>query len=160
MKRKLHVISCPRSRQRVWFGDTGLAVPPRASLLILQTAGSFTCVLQTLQYMFRKANCPCRRIIRVDTEESCNPLHYVSTAAPYYAAFRTTAAAAIFICVVLKAVFWGACHYLTNRFQMEAPVAPSRSLQEASVGMAEAFAKPSRSLLGGFSKPSAPATSS
>ena len=33
----------------------------------------------------------------------------------------------------------GACHYLTNRFQMEAPVAPSRSLQEASVGMAEAF---------------------
>ena len=54
----------------------------------------------------------------------------------------------------------GACHYLTNRFQMEAPVAPSRSLQEASVGMAEAFAKPSRSLLGGFSKPSAPATSS
>ena len=52
------------------------------------------------------------------------------------------------------------CHYLTNRFQMEAPVAPSRSLQEASVGMAEAFAKPSRSLLGGFSKPSAPATSS
>ena len=26
-----------------------------------------------------------------------------------------------------------------NRFQMEAPVAPSRSLQEASVGMAEAF---------------------
>ena len=53
---------------------------------------------------------------------------------------------------------WGACHYLTNRFQMEAPVAPSRSLQEASVGMAEAFAKPSRSLLGGFSKPSAPAT--
>ena len=54
----------------------------------------------------------------------------------------------------------GACHYLTNRFQMEAPVAPSRSLREASVGMAEAFAKPSRSLLGGFSKPSAPATSS
>ena len=33
----------------------------------------------------------------------------------------------------------GACHYLTNRFQMEAPVAPSRSLREASVGMAEAF---------------------
>ena len=95
MKRKLHVISCPRSRQRVWFGDTGLAVPPRVSLLILQTAGSFTCVLQTLQYMFRKANCPCRRIIRVGTGESCNPLHYVSTAAPY-AAFRTTAAAAIF----------------------------------------------------------------
>ena len=27
--------------------------------------------------------------------------------------------------------FWGACHYLTNRFQMEAPVAPSRSLREA-----------------------------
>ena len=54
----------------------------------------------------------------------------------------------------------GACHYLTNRFQMEAPVAPSRSLREASVGMAEAFAKPSRSLLGGFSKPSAPARSS
>ena len=54
----------------------------------------------------------------------------------------------------------GACHYLTNRFQMEAPVVPSRSLREASVGMAEAFAKPSRSLLGGFSKPSAPATSS
>ena len=43
----------------------------------------------------------------------------------------------------------GACHYLTNRFQMEAPVAPSRSLREASVDMAEAFAKPS-----------APATSS
>ena len=33
----------------------------------------------------------------------------------------------------------GACHYLTNRFQMEAPVAPSRSLREASVGMAEAL---------------------
>ena len=26
----------------------------------------------------------------------------------------------------------GACHYLTNRFQMEAPVAPSRGLQEGS----------------------------
>ena len=26
----------------------------------------------------------------------------------------------------------GACHYLTNRFQMEAPVVPSRSLQEGS----------------------------
>ena len=36
----------------------------------------------------------------------------------------------------------------------------SQSLREASVGTAEAFAKPSRSLLGGFSKPSAPATSS
>ena len=45
----------------------------------------------------------------------------------------------------------GACHYLTNRFQMEAPVAPSRSLREASVGMAEAFAKPSRRLLEAFS---------
>ena len=33
----------------------------------------------------------------------------------------------------------GACHYLTNRFQMKAPVAPSRSLQEGS-------AKPSRSV--------------
>ena len=71
------------------------------------------------------------------------------------------------VCVFFLAIesfrtteFGGACHYLTNRFQMEAPVAPSRSLQEASVGMAEAFAKPSRSLLGGFSKPSAPATSS
>ena len=42
-----------------------------------------------------------------------------------------------------------ACHYVTNRFQMKASVAPSRRLQEASVGMAEAFAKPS-----------APATSS
>ena len=33
----------------------------------------------------------------------------------------------------------GDCHYLTNRFQMKAPVAPSRSLQEGS-------AKPSRSV--------------
>ena len=39
-------------------------------------------------------------------------------------------------------------------------MAPSRRLQEASVGMTEAFAKLSRSLLGDFSKPSAPATSS
>ena len=37
---------------------------------------------------------------------------------------------------------------------------PSRRLHEASVGMAEAFAKPSRSILEAFSKPSAPATSS
>ena len=34
---------------------------------------------------------------------------------------------------------------------MEAPVAPSRSLREATVGMAEAFAKPSRRLLEAFS---------
>ena len=27
----------------------------------------------------------------------------------------------------------GACHYLTNRFKMKAPVAPSRSLQEGSM---------------------------
>ena len=38
---------------------------------------------------------------------------------------------------VALTVFVGACHYLTNRFQMKAPVAPSRSLREASVGMAE-----------------------
>ena len=43
--------------------------------------------------------------------------------------------------------FRGACHYLTNRFQMEAPVAPSRSLQEGS-------AKPSRSLQGATTNPS------
>ena len=35
--------------------------------------------------------------------------------------------------------FGGACHYLTNHFQMEAPVAPSRSLQEG-------YAKPSWSV--------------
>ena len=41
--------------------------------------------------------------------------------------------------LIVASVSTGACHYLTNRFQMEAPVAPSRSLQEAFVGMAEAF---------------------
>ena len=40
---------------------------------------------------------------------------------------------------LVKATPLGACHYLTNRFQMKAPVAPLRSLREASVGMAEAF---------------------
>ena len=40
----------------------------------------------------------------------------------------------------------GACHYLTNRFQMEAPVAPSRSLREA-------FAKPSREFREAFAEP-------
>ena len=47
--------------------------------------------------------------------------------------------------------FLGACHYLTNRFQMEAPVAPSRSLREA-------FKRAPRSLRGaclreGFAEP-------
>ena len=37
---------------------------------------------------------------------------------------------------------WGACHYLTNRFQMNAPVAPSRSLRGA--GLREGFAEPPR----------------
>ena len=37
---------------------------------------------------------------------------------------------------------WGACHYLTNRFQMKAPVAPSRSLRGA--GLREGFAEPPR----------------
>ena len=46
----------------------------------------------------------------------------------------------------------GACHYLTNRFQMKAPVAPSRSLREA-------FKRAPRSLRGaclreGFAEPS------
>ena len=45
----------------------------------------------------------------------------------------------------------GACHYLTNRFQMKAPVAPSRSLREA-------FKRAPRSLRGaclreGFAEP-------
>ena len=38
----------------------------------------------------------------------------------------------------------GACHYLTNRFQMEAPVAPSRSLRGAC--LREGFAEPPRRL--------------
>ena len=47
--------------------------------------------------------------------------------------------------------FLGACHYLTNRFQMKAPVAPSRSLREA-------FKRAPRSLRGaclreGFAEP-------
>ena len=60
-----------------------------------------------------------------------------------------------FVCVFYFYFYFlsGACHYLTNRFQMEAPVAPSRSLREASVGMAEAFAKPSRSLLRSLQRP-------
>ena len=46
---------------------------------------------------------------------------------------------------------WRACHYLTNRFQMKAPVAPSRSLREA-------FKRAPRSLRGaclreGFAEP-------
>ena len=36
----------------------------------------------------------------------------------------------------------GACHYLTNRFQMMAPVAPSRSLRGAC--LREGFAEPPR----------------
>ena len=40
----------------------------------------------------------------------------------------------------------GACHYLTNRFQMEAPVAPSRSLREA-------FKRAPRSLRGASKAP-------
>ena len=64
-----------------------------------------------------------------------------------FAFYRTGAAGNITVATTKR----GACHYLTNRFQMEAPVAPSRSLQEASVGMAEAFAKPSRRLLEAFS---------
>ena len=48
---------------------------------------------------------------------------------------------------------WGACHYLTNRFQMKAPVAPSRSLREAfkraprslrGAGLREGFVEPPR----------------
>ena len=51
----------------------------------------------------------------------------------------------------LCAEIMGACHYLTNRFQMEAPVAPSRSLREA-------FKRAPRSLRGaclreGFAEP-------
>ena len=38
----------------------------------------------------------------------------------------------------------GACHYLTNRFQMKAPVAPSRSLRGAC--LREGFAEPPRRL--------------
>ena len=54
---------------------------------------------------------------------------------------------------------WGACHYLTNRFQMEAPVAPSRSLREAfkraprslrGACLREGFAEPPRRLLEPF----------
>ena len=40
----------------------------------------------------------------------------------------------------------GACHYLTNRFQMKAPVAPSRSLREA-------FKRAPRSLRGASKAP-------
>ena len=36
----------------------------------------------------------------------------------------------------------GACHYLTNRFQMKAPVAPSRSLRGAC--LRKRFAEPPR----------------
>ena len=36
----------------------------------------------------------------------------------------------------------GACHFLTNRFQMKAPVAPSRSLRGAC--LREGFAEPPR----------------
>ena len=47
--------------------------------------------------------------------------------------------------------FWrkvGACHCLTNRFQMEAPVAPSRRLQRPR-RLHEALVKTSRTLRGG-----------
>ena len=58
-------------------------------------------------------------------------------------------------------LFVGACHYLTNRFQMEAPVAPSRSLQEAfkraprslrGACLREDFAEPPRRLLEPFAE--------
>ena len=48
----------------------------------------------------------------------------------------------------------GACHYLTNLFQMKAPVAPSRSLQEGSMKPPWVWLTPSRSLREAFSKPS------
>ena len=57
----------------------------------------------------------------------------------------------------------GACHYLTNRFQTKTPRAPREAFKKAPRslrGDGEAFEKASRRLLGLFSKPSAPATSS
>ena len=53
-----------------------------------------------------------------------------------------------------SSVSTGACHYLTNRFQMEAPVAPSRSLREASKKPPWVWLKPSRSLREAFSEAS------
>ena len=52
---------------------------------------------------------------------------------------------------VFSTIKLGACHFLTNRFQMKAPVAPSRSLREA-------FKRAPRSLRGaclreGFAEP-------
>ena len=47
-------------------------------------------------------------------------------------------------------ILQGACHYLTNRFQMEAPVAPSRSLRGAC--LREGFAEPPRRLLEPFAE--------
>ena len=57
-------------------------------------------------------------------------------------------------CPLLATSLSGACHYLTNRFQMKAPVAPSRSLQEGSMKPPWVWLKPSRSLREGFSKAS------
>ena len=60
--------------------------------------------------------------------------------------------------IVKKSIYnlsTGACHYLTNRFQMEAPVAPSRNLREAfkraprnlrGACLREGFAEPPRRL--------------
>ena len=58
--------------------------------------------------------------------------------------------ATVFCTTVITSIT-GACHYLTNRFQMKAPVAPSRSLREA-------FKRAPRSLRGaclreGFAEP-------
>ena len=94
----------------------------------------------------------------------CTPL-WRGTMAVYRFLASALLCTAVCICLYTRYIFYlgtctsvhrftaaaGACHYLTNRFQMKAPVAPSRSLREA-------FKRAPRSLRGaclreGFAEP-------
>ena len=105
----------------------------------LQCTNSMQCRLQQQQYiLYRRRNGIKKPTV---TNKVLRPSRYCDTLC--WASGDAQTHVPLSHCSIPR----GACHYLTNRFQMEAPVAPSRSLREAFAKPPWVWLKPSRSLI-------------